>query len=56
MNQIQLNTFLLKARKKADELELQGYRNDALTVIQVASLVANRILIKHPDWYKTTLN
>ncbi len=52
MNELELNTFLLKARRYADTLALKGRNDEGNLTIQVASLVAQRVLNNHPEWYK----
>ena len=52
MNQLQLNEMLLRARTTGDKLINSGKREEGILTIQVASLVAQRVLALHPDWYK----
>lgn len=52
MTEKYLNQFLLKARRRAERLIKKGKIEEGILNIQIASLVANRVLATHPDWYK----
>ncbi len=52
MTEKDLNKFLLKARKRAERLIAKGKQEEGILNLQVASLVAVRVLNGRPDWYK----